>query len=182
MSKMHFVTMKSIRNAYRRVHKELELHGFMDNKLKQIQVYRGFLDRNYGWQDYGKSRIIYIPLVSFSKLRDYFTCSYTSLADVLRHEYGHAVADTHRGLMRSRKFSDTFGGAHNSFIRQEYDEDVHITEYAAKNPAEDFAEVFMFYLKHKGKIPYHLDYTPISKKWRFIENLGTAIRKGKSRW
>ena len=76
-----------------------------------------------------------------------------SLADVIRHEYGHAVAHTHGRLVRSSRFREAFGASHDSLHEFEYDEELHVTPYAATSAAEDFAETFMFYLRHGGRLP-----------------------------
>jgi hypothetical protein len=104
------------------------------------------------------------------------------LADVLRHEYGHAVADTHRGLILSRQFVEAFGASHCLGDEWEHDPGLHVTEYAATGAAEDFAETLMLFLKHGGILPSCLDVPPIRAKWAFVRRLGRAIRAGKRRW
>ncbi|MBL0062055.1 MAG: putative zinc-binding metallopeptidase [bacterium] len=72
------------------------------------------------------------------------------MRDVLRHEYGHAFAYWYPGLVRrSREFTEIFGNRYDSDIKSEYDPDEHLTPYAAKRPAEDFAESFMAFVKGK---------------------------------
>ena len=105
-----------------------------------------------------------------------------TLRDLLRHEYGHAVADTNRALIRSRRFADAFGTPHDSEIPNDYSPDEHVTEYASTDACEDFAEVFRFYLKHSGKIPMRYETRIIRGKWRFVDRLCTCIASGKRRW
>ena len=51
----------------------------------------------------------------------------------------------------------------------------HLTPYAATNPCEDFAEVFAYFLRHKGRLPVRLRAKPaIAWKWRFIRSLAES--------
>lgn len=108
--------------------------------------------------------------------------AYASLRDILRHEYAHAIADTHRGLFRSARFADAFDAAHESSVGWEFDPDVFLTEYAATCPSEDFAETFMFYVRHGGVLPPHLRSPAINRKVAFIRRLGVALDRGLRRW
>jgi hypothetical protein len=56
-------------------------------------------------------------------------------------------------------------------MQLEYDPYYHVTKYAATAPAEDFAEVFWLYLKHKGKLPKKFETEAISRKWNFVAEL-----------
>jgi hypothetical protein len=84
--------------------------------------------------------------------------------------------------MRSRRFTDAFGAAHSWNIEWEYNPDFFISEYASTAPAEDFAETFMVFVRHKGSIPSQFSTSAIRKKWRFIGNLAKAITSGERRW
>ena len=103
MSKLHFVTMPILSRAVGRVTTELDQHGLWDEALESVDVYQIPIGDAYGYQAYGGSKDILIPAVSWCRLMDWLGNRYTSLADVLRHEYGHALADTHRGFFRSRR-------------------------------------------------------------------------------
>lgn len=88
---------------------ELDALDFYDD-LEDVDVYLVSFGSAYGWQYYGSSGDIHIPCVSAVRLGDLlFGRACTSLRDVLRHEYAHAVADLHRGLIRSRRFTEAFG-------------------------------------------------------------------------
>jgi hypothetical protein len=181
--KVHIVTMTRLNRALAKVNGELERHGVWDERLQKTAVYLVWFGRAFGWQHYGGSGEICIPAVSFNKLNDFFQGSYTALADVLRHEYGHALADTHRGLFRSRQFSSVFGGSHdNDRILFSYDPESHVTEYASINASEDFAEVFMLYLRHRGNLPTRFQKPALEAKWGFVTNVCGAIAAGRRRW
>ncbi len=57
-----------------------------------------------------------------------------------------------------------------------------MSEYAATAPAEDFAEVFMLYVKHSGVLPARNDTPAIRRKWRFVGQLVRAVSKGLRTW
>lgn len=176
------VTLNALQSANDTVLAELEALGFYDEYLYDVEVFLVPVGVALGWQRYGGDQSICIPAVSFGRLLSLFGWEPSDLTDVVRHEYGHAVAATHRGLMRSRRFSSVFGGSHESGHSREYDPDEHVTVYAATNPSEDFAELFYLYLRHKGQLPRCHDTPVIRAKWRFIQDLSWAIRQGHRRW
>ena len=143
---------------------------------------RAELSWNFGWQNYGDGGEIVIPATSLAYLSRKDGRPWKSLRDVIRHEYGHAVADTHRGLIRSSSFTKVFGASHESGVEWEVDETVFVSEYSSEGPDEDFAETFMHYVKNKGKIPDRFKTPSIQAKWRFVHSLSKAISKGQRRW
>src|SRR5438046_3056841 len=141
------VELKSLNSALLQVQTELEKLGFYDEYVQDIDVYLVNFGHAYGWYNPGEINIPEISLASLSDLED---GPRMSLRDVLRHEYAHAVAYTHRELIRGARFSDAFGAAHSfdndpgtggvgdASIECECDPKFYITPYAAKSPAEDF--------------------------------------------
>jgi hypothetical protein len=179
---MDIVTLKRLNRALFQIQTELEDLGFYDDAIHDVDVYLTWFGTAYGWQYYGTSGDIHIPAISFGKILDLFRRPYSSLRGILRHEYAHAVADTHRGLIRSSRFSDAFDGSHESSAEWEFDPDLHVTQYAATSSSEDFAETLMFYVRHPGVLPTALRTPAISQKWSFIRRLGNAIGRGQRRW
>jgi hypothetical protein len=143
-------------------------------------VYLEIVSSAYGYQWYGDREDgkhcgdIILPRISGSRWADFFLGRpFTAPADVLRHEYGHAFADVNRRRIETKKFEKAFGYPHewwDDYV-MEYDPYFHVTKYAATAPGEDFAEVFWFYLKHKGKLPKKLDTSAIRRKWEFVDSL-----------
>ena len=178
----HFspVSLSELSRTWDRVWHELEKFGFTSRKLETCQVYLGIIDYAYGYQRFGDRPAgracgdIVLPRVSFSQWKSYFYgMKKESVLDVLRHEYGHAYADVNQRRIETKRFEKVFGGPHDITYSGgvEYNPEYHVTEYAAESTAEDFAELFWKYLKHKGKLPKHHQTNPIIKKWQFIESL-----------
>jgi hypothetical protein len=177
------VTLTRLNRAVFDVQAELERHGFYDEKLASVDVYLSWVGYAYGWCWYGTTGDIHIPAVSFGKMFERVCSgSRTSLRDVIRHEYGHALAHTHRGLFCSVPFKRAFGTHHDADVKSDYDPERHVTPYAATSPSEDFAEVFMLYLRHDGELPERFCTWRIQRKWRFVRDLGVAVRRGQRRW
>jgi len=180
---MNIVTLPRLNGAVADVQTELEDHGFWDARLQEIDVYLVWCGYAFGWCYYGTTGDISIPALSLGKIYDRFRGeSRTTLRDVVRHEYGHALAHTHRGLFCSVPFKKAFGTHHDADVQSDYDPERHVTPYAATSPSEDFAEVFMLYLRHSGELPDRFDTWRIQRKWRFIRELGVAVRRGQRRW
>lgn len=180
---MNFVTLSRLNRAVSDVQGELQQHGFYDERLAGVDVYLNWCGVALGWCWHGTTGDIHIPAVSIGKL---YEClrgeSRTSLRDVVRHEYGHALAHTHKGLFCSIPFKRAFGNHHDADVKSDYDPERHVTPYAATSPSEDFAETFMFYLRRGGELPGRFDTWRIRRKWQFIRNLGVAVRRGERRW
>lgn len=107
-----------------------------------------------------------------------------SLRDVLRHEYGHAFAHTHPGLVRrSQAFRAAFGAPYDSDTPAEgpcWGD--HVTPYAATAPYEDFAETFMTYLRVRGRIGRFRGRPGVYSKLQFVRQLGISASRVGRRW
>ena len=181
--KHHVITMARLNRGLDHVRNELDAHGLWTDELAEVEVYLTWFGTAYGYQCYKSTGEILIPAVSLSRLWELW--AYTRpvpLTDLLRHEYGHAVADTNRRLLGSRQFRGAFGTYHDDVQSLGYDSLEHVSTYAATSASEDFAEVFMYYLKHSGNLPRRFDTPTIRKKWNFVRRLSSRIRQGKRRW
>ena len=162
-SKIHIVTLPRLTKAVRQVERELASHGFWNEELAQVEV--ELVPIGFGAYGYYDGTIL-VPSLSLPKIGDLLSRRYTALVDVVRHEFGHALEDILVEAFTSDKFDKAFGTPY------EYDPVLFVSNYASKNTSEDFAETFMLYLKHGGKIPTRFLTKPIQKKWRFIKWLG----------
>jgi len=177
------VTLSRLNRAVSDVQRELEAHGFYDEKLARIDVYLSWFGYAYGWCWYGTSGNIHIPAVSIGKMFERVVgAPTTTLRDTLRHEYGHALAHTHRALFCSVPFKRAFGSHHDADIQWDYEAERHVTPYASTSPGEDFAETFMLYLRYNGELPERFNTWRIRRKWRFIREVGGAVKRGQRRW
>lgn len=109
---------------------------------------------------------IVIPWVSLNR-----TVRTIPVASVLRHEYGHAWAWKNDKLVNSRTFSKAFGDIHDGDTIWEYDPECFVTQYAATSPCEDWAETFMMFIEHRGKLPRKWRGTLIQDKWNCVNKL-----------
>ena len=106
--------------------------------------------------------------------------------DVFRHEFGHALADLYpRALSQGGLFREAFGAKYGPDPAPEIDPDNWefdcVSKYAAKKTQEDFAETFMLFVKHKGKMPRQFAGKPaIKKKWaavaEIVKRVGAATK------
>ena len=105
--------------------------------------------------------------------------------DVLRHEFGHALAELYPdALKKGGKFRAAFGGAYGDNPAWGTDPDNWegrcVTPYAATRTQEDFAETFMLFMKHKGKIPARFAKKPaIRRKWKAVAEIVKRVAKAK---
>jgi hypothetical protein len=159
------------------VQDELIEHHLWDNQLSKIPVYWIPYSSAYGFQEYYKKGEIKIPAFSRSKFVELFGGQYTSLKDILRHEYAHAFAYTHKGLMRLKEFKVAFGAIHNDVsYNNKFEPEKYVSKYASTNSMEDFAETFMYYLEYSGRLPKKFNYPEIKKKWEFVKLLSTKLK------
>ena len=170
----HIITYGDVCRAHTRVCEELVRLGFWNDRLEEIQVWWTSASFNcYGWYQGD----IHIPAISGARLSDLIMARRTRLTDVLRHEWAHALADQWPELIQSRRFERAFGGDYESGKRiSEFDPTEHLTRYASTSACEDFAEVFHFYLRHRGRLSTGLASKPvIVRKWDFIRWMASRI-------
>ena len=104
-----------------------------------------------------------------------------SLRDVVRHEYAHAV-EYHYPMLatRSKRFKTDFCGPYPG----DYEDvgNIYISKYSSTQQTEDFAETFMFFVRHGGELPSKLNTPHIKRKWKFIAELCDVIDSGAAKW
>ena len=99
------------------------------------------------------------------------------MLDVLRHEFGHALADRYPAASKKGAlFRKAFGGAYGDKLAKGTNsrdwEGRCVSAYAATATQEDFAETFMFFVKHKGKMPAKFARHPaIAGKWKAVSEI-----------
>ncbi len=169
-----FITLKRLSKAVQTVQRELFRLGFWTEDLAETEI---FLIPAYHWHGYVNMRDghIRIPALSLSNMAEKLLAGRSgSLLDLVRHEYGHAYTYHHFDRLNTRRFKKAFGCSWQDDVRQRHDEDRHVTRYAATDIYEDFAEVFRFFLKHKGRMPtrWH-GRTGIEKRWKYLSGLGS---------
>ena len=97
-----------------------------------------------------------------------------------------ALADRYpAALKKSGLFREAFGGVYSDKPAPDIDpanwEFDFVTQYATDSTREDFAETFMLFVKHKGKLPAPFKGKPvILKKWKavaeIVKRVATAAR------
>ena len=124
---------------------------------------------------------VYLPIASLWK--DLGTKA--NALDVLRHEFGHALADLYSGaLKKGGVFRAAFGGSYGESPAEERGvdgwEERYVSEYATSATQEDFAETFMLFVKYKGKIPAKFaKHSAIVKKWEAVREIIRRVAEEK---
>lgn len=166
------ITLDQLDRANQQVTGEMERLGLWYPRLDDVTVWLVPASLTcYGW--FREDNDIYIPALTGAQISDLILGYHTRLTDVLRHEWGHALADRNPSLVQNKSFRNAFGDDYHCMgAVDDYSPARHLTAYAATMPCEDFAETFHFYLRHKGRLPLRLrEKHAIVKKWQFIESL-----------
>ena len=88
-----------------------------------------------------------------------------------------ALADRYpAALKKGQLFREAFGGVYSDKPAPDIDpanwEFDFVTQYATDSTREDFAETFMLFVKHKGKLPAPFKGKPvIVKKWKAVAEI-----------
>lgn len=128
-----------------------------------VQSRRPASARGLAWYTFGE-RKLRLPRWTRRARRESaraFGAKSLSLRAVLRHEFGHALAD-YLHLEDRRCFKRVFG------------QGTFLTRYAAHNADEDFAETFMRFLTWGGQLRREDPDASLCAKWRYVRK---AIRE-----
>ncbi|MGA2617371.1 MAG: putative zinc-binding metallopeptidase [Thermoguttaceae bacterium] len=199
MKRGHSVTFRQLESAYLDVQRELDRAGlwYGRTRLMRTQVVWCWLPPPSLWGALGffvegESALyrmfgfdpghVYIPkwVLLHGPWQDR-----GSLRDVLRHEFGHALAYHHPGpVCRSRAFRKAFGARYDeSWPQRPTDREDFLSRYAMTSPAEDFAETFARWLRScggrgnsHGKSPLPRHATPsLRAKFAFVQDVCRRI-------
>jgi hypothetical protein len=178
------LSLEQLNRAHFHVLRELGALGLWSERLAQVEVLLvPFSWDCYGWQNYGSDGSICVPQLCVARVGDWwFKRKGYPLRDLLRHEWAHALAHHYPELISSRSFVRAFDGEHDGEDSFLFDPEIHVSEYAATSPMEDFAENFMGYLKHKGHLPQKWQTPSIAKRWRFIGGLAGKVGRLRETW
>ncbi len=171
--------------SFNKVRKELEKTGlvFDGSRLDKVDCYHERLSLG-GLGGFGGVMGFYNPTdgnIHIPAVYPIGLCPLLAereISDVIRHEFGHALADNFRKFFCGGVFKDAFGAAYgeiNVFIGGDWAEG-YVSRYAAKCTQEDFAETFMLYMKYKGRMPIrYRGKCPIEKKWNTVGQVISGI-------
>ena len=187
-----FINLKMLNDALDDVRDELGELDLLTDLLDEVDIiltpfhpgttYGYFIEESnwlawwLGWEGGN----IYIPSLRLASLSGLFGYSeYFSLRNVLRHEYAHAVAHQHPGLIkRSGEFTRVFGGRYDSRGRvEDYSPLKHVSTYAATMPQEDFAETFAHFVKSKGDVARYFHRPGVFMKMCFVGKLSEKLAR-----
>ena len=192
MKRNKAITLKQTSSAAIAVQRELHTLGLwnVDSKLANVEIYfypwsviyEGFFyiepTKFYSFFGFEPGHI-YIPKYLLIQL---FWQTRCSLRDLIRHEYGHALAYHYEDLIEhSMEFKDVFGGHYYAAETSGMKAEAYISEYAKTMPMEDFAETFMVYVRRKGILPANIKNVRLKKKWMFIKKTIKIITTNENR-
>ena len=182
MSKI-YTSYEQVSRAYNKVRKELiNLDVLWDcSKLDEVECLYEPLELNglRGWMGFYQynDKNIHFPAVYNGLDWSLEWTDKNSAIDVIRHEFAHALAHRYPKALRDGDlFKKAFGGSYGDRPAKGTDPDDWegrcVTGYAATATREDFAETFMLFVKHKGKIPARFAKKPaIRKKWKAVAEI-----------
>ncbi len=178
-----YTSFGKVTKAYNKVRMELWNLDVLWNssKLDKVICYHEPLEPHglIGWMGFYdfEDKHIHFPAVYNGLSRNFKWYDKWSAVDVLRHEFGHTLADRYPELLKKGgSFRSAFGGTYGSMPAKGTDpanwQDRCVSAYAATATQEDFAETFKFFVKHKGKIPAKFAEKPaIAKKWAAVAEI-----------
>lgn len=178
------VSLAQLTSSWNKVRRELWAMGFLvaDSPLDEVECFLEPPWTSGGVQGLGKVMGLYYPMAmegGDGNIHVPAICSAAILGyeprimvDVLRHEYGHALEDKYPRYFHGREFKRAFGKEYGTERSGDEEADHFVSDYAMESTQEDFAETFMYYMKHKGEIPKKWSSNrAICAKWTFVDGL-----------
>lgn len=187
IAKNVYVSESAVKSATVRVRRELRDWGLLspESRMDEVEVIYGPWDPSgfvgimgfYSFEDNN----IHIPAVFPPALLTWYKNWYENrfMSDVLRHEFGHALAARFSKFFHDKRFRKAFGGIYGVLkVAEDGDESDYVSAYARKYTQEDFAETFMFFLKHKGVLPRKYAYREaVRTKWETVAAICADIAR-----
>ena len=179
-----YISESGVKSALYRVRRELKDFGllFTNSRLSKVKVIHEGATFNglasfmgiMGFYD-PQGKDIHIPAIWPAALLPWY--KERCMADVLRHEFGHALEGKFPKFFHDRRFKKAFGDEYGETKVSENDEEWnYVSNYARKNTQEDFAETFMLFLKYTGVLPTKFSQQKaILVKWKTVAAICRAI-------
>jgi hypothetical protein len=169
------VTRSMVERALQDVWRELRRAGLDTPALQRVRIERPWLllNERTGYYQPGGAGVIGIPAVSYGRRYEYRRLApWTSVRDILRHEYAHALADHHPEVVARPEFVAAFGAPYDTeHSAGPYAFHAHVSEYAASQPGEDFAETVMLYLRVGGRLEVGQRRPALQRKLEFVSHI-----------
>ena len=176
--KKAWVPEATVKSATARVRRELKDLGLLspESRMDEVEVIYGRWDPSgfvkimgfYSFEDNN----IHIPAFFPPALLPWYKDR--CITDVLRHEFGHALADKYPKFFHDKRFRKAFGDEYGR-VKVAGDGDF-VSPYARTFTQEDFCETFMLFLKHKGVLPKEYAYREaIRAKWEAVAAICSDI-------
>ncbi len=162
---------------------EFHRAGIATGALENVRVDLGWvcLDDAYGYYEPDGPGVILLSRVTLARRGEYLGRSpWTSVRDVLRHEYAHALVHHHPACVAAPVFPRVFGALVDApGPVGPWHPDLHATPYAATSAGEDFAETVMVYLR--GAPPVRQGATVLRRKLGYVAGIGARApaRRGR---
>jgi hypothetical protein len=182
MLKSPVITLSKLNKALYDVQNEFYLLGLWNegSPLKEIEIYlcsrprilyQGFFMHGASKWDSFEGYFEGKLYISKYCLLNLFKSKYSSIRDLIRHEYAHGFAEKYQNLIYGKAFEIAFSGTYDSGVKTKMPVETYFTNYAREFPMEDFAETFKLYLKWKGKLPKKFTDKKLIVKWDFVANV-----------
>ena len=183
-----YVSESGVKSAFYRVRRELKDMDllFEKSRMSKVKVIWELLSIEALGSFVGimgfynpQTQDIHIPAIWPAALLPWY--KERGLTDVLRHEFGHALEGKFSKFFHDENFKKAFGAEYGEIeVAREGDERNYVSDYARKYTQEDFAETFMFFLRHKGVLPKEFSRRKaIRAKWDAVASICHSIAKMK---